>query len=130
MVAQLAAWRFSRSVKSNKNVTIYQKDTQTQRSNTSTVGIKEMEVFDMEQELQELKAVLASTSEQLRKMNDIILTNDVGKAQRNQSANPIIFCAGSGQACFEPVIITISCHIHSALHETPDAGNIPSCTAA
>lgn len=35
-----------------------------------------MEVFEMEQELQELKAVLAAMSEQLRMMNDLILTKD------------------------------------------------------
>ena len=35
-----------------------------------------MEVFGMEQELQELRAVLAAMSEQLRMMNDLILTKD------------------------------------------------------
>ena len=62
--------------------------------------------------------------------DDLILTNDVGKAQSNQFANPIVFCAGPGQACLKPVIITVSCHIRAALHETPDAWNIPSCIAA
>ena len=61
---------------------------------------------------------------------DLILTNDVGKEQSNQFANPIVFCAGPGRACLKPVIITVSCHIRAALHETPDAWNIPSCTAA
>ena len=61
---------------------------------------------------------------------DLILTKDVGKAQSDQFANPIVFCAGSGRASLDPLITTLSCHIRAALHETPDAGNIPSCTAA